>query len=152
MSDPPLPSLERPILLVGDRQVCLTERRVSTLPLREREIEIVCATGDRHTERWQGIPVSALLELMDPAPETTHLLVDSRDGHRVCVDVETALEGLLALARGGESLSATDGYETRFVATDAAGPRTTKGVEHIEAKTLTADVDPETYERSPSTD
>ncbi|TYL36683.1 molybdopterin-binding oxidoreductase [Natronococcus pandeyae] len=147
MRDPLLPSLDRPIHLVGDRQVTVTEADLVELPLRSREIEIVCATGDRYTERWQGIPIPELLDLMDPSPETTHLLVDSRDGHRVCIDVETALEGLLAVARDDDPLSTIGDYETRFVATGATGPRTVKGVAHIEAKTLAPDDDPETYER-----
>jgi DMSO/TMAO reductase YedYZ molybdopterin-dependent catalytic subunit len=150
MDDRARPSIGRPIRLVGSREVSITDAELCELPLRTREIEIVCATGDRYTERWRGVPVSALLDRMAPPPETTHLLVVSRDEYRACIDVETALEGIVAVARGDRPLSTAGDYETRFVAAGATGARTVKELERIEAKILAPGDDTDAYERPSS--
>ncbi|MFU8869396.1 molybdopterin-dependent oxidoreductase [Natronococcus sp.] len=147
MSDAAPRTLERPIRLVGTREMLLDGDDFAALEHRSREIEIVCATGDRFTERWRGVPIPALLESAAAPPETTHLLVDSRDGLRACVAVEDALEGLLAVAKGGRQLSETADYATRFVAPGVDGVRTVKGVARVEAATLAPGEDPESYER-----
>jgi DMSO/TMAO reductase YedYZ molybdopterin-dependent catalytic subunit len=147
MSDAATRALERPIRLVGTRTTTLDGTDLAALEHRSREIEIVCATGDRFTERWRGVPVPILLESAAAPPETTHLLVDSRDGLRACIAVEDALEGLLAVAKGGRPLSAAGDHATRFVAPGVDGVRTVKGVGRIEAATLAPGEDPESYER-----
>ncbi|ELY55168.1 molybdopterin-dependent oxidoreductase [Natronococcus jeotgali] len=147
MSVPPEPALERPIRLVGSRQRRLEGADLAALERTSREIEIVCATGDRFVERWRGVPIPSLLEVAEAPPETTHLLVDARDGLRACVPVETALEGLLAVAKGGRPLAEDGEYATRFVAPGVDGVRTVKGVARIETTALAPGVDPEDRER-----
>ncbi|AEH37307.1 molybdopterin-dependent oxidoreductase [Halopiger xanaduensis] len=141
-----VPSLSSSIRLVGEETTTVDGDSLASLPLQERECEIVCATGDRYTETWYGVPVLELLERASVPPETTHLLVVSGDGYRACVAVETALEGLLALGKNGRPLADASDYETRFVAVGADGPRTVKDVGRIEAMTLEPGEDPEAYE------
>lgn len=145
-----VPSPSSPIRLDGDgaEPVTVDAAALAALPLCERECEIVCATGDRYVETWQGVPTLELLELASVPPETTHLLVEAADGYRACVAVEMAIEGLLALGKNGEPFrDAPDaGYETRFVAADADGPRTVKDVARIEPLVLEPGEDPEAYE------
>jgi DMSO/TMAO reductase YedYZ molybdopterin-dependent catalytic subunit len=149
MCDGTCPSIGRPIRLIGSREASVTEAELFELPHRVRDVEIVCATGDRYTERWQGVPVTTLLDRMAPPPKTTHLLVVSRDGYRACIGIDTALDGLVAVDRGGRPLSTIGSYDTRFVAAGTAGSRTVKGVERIEARALAPGDNPDAYERLP---
>lgn len=147
MSAPSAPALERPIRLVGARERSLEATDLAALERTSREIEIVCATGDRFTARWSGVPIPALLEVAEAPPETTHLLVDSRDGLRACVPVEDVLEGLLAVAKEGRPLAEVGDCATRFVAPGIDGVRTVKNVARIETTALAPGVDPEDRER-----
>ncbi|GAB3666007.1 molybdopterin-dependent oxidoreductase [Halopiger thermotolerans] len=141
-----VPPLSSSIRIVGETETAIDGDALADCPLRERECEIVCATGDRYTETWYGVPVLELLERASVPPETTHLLVVSADGYRACVAVDTALEGLVALGKDGRPLADASDYETRFVAAGADGPRTVKDVARIEAVTLEPGEDPEAYE------
>lgn len=143
-----LPSLSSPIRIVGEETATVGADRLAALPMREREYEIVCSTGDRYTETWRGFPLFEVLEAAPTSlpPATTHLLVDSDDGHRACVAIGPALEGVLAVGKNGESLADTAGYDTRFVA-PVEGPRTVKGVSRLEAVALESGEDPQEYER-----
>lgn len=140
-------SLSSPIRVVGEECVTVLPDELADLPIRTREIEIVCDSGDRHTDRWQGVPVLALLDRASVPDETTHLLVESADGYRVCVDVEAALEGLVAFARNGDPLDAVADHESRFVSSGTAGPRTAKDVRRIETRSLSPGEDPNSYEQ-----
>ncbi|WP_265107934.1 molybdopterin-dependent oxidoreductase [Halosolutus halophilus] len=136
-------SLSSPIRIVAEEHVTV----LPDGPIRSREIEIVCDSGDRYTDRWQGVPVLDLLERASVPAETTHLLVESTDGYRVCVDVEAALAGLVAIARNGIPLAAAAEYESRFVSDATRGPRTVKDVRRIETRSLSPGEDPDAYER-----
>jgi len=140
------PSLSRPIELVTDGSTTLEGSTLSSLPTRERTLEIVCASGDRYVAAWEGVPIGPLLERASVPPETTHLTVESAVGYRVCVPIGRALEGLLAFARDGESLSTLEGFDTRFVAPGIGGPKAVKDVARLETATLPPSADPESYE------
>lgn len=142
------PTLEysTPITLQGEGTAELTADDLATLPTVESRFEIVCSSGDRYTETWQGAPVADVLEYVSLPEGTTHLLAESVDGYRICVDVLTALDGILAFYRTGEPLSEDGGYETRFVAKGIGGPRTAKDVTRIEALELSPEDDPHAYE------
>ena len=140
-------TLPLPLRIVGDDTVVLTPDDIANLPFRSREIEIVCNSGDRSTDRWQGVPVLDLLDRAGVPAETTHLLVASFDGYQVCIGVDAALDGLLAIGRNGTSLAEVAEYETRFVSSGTDGPRTVKAVDRIETRSLAPEEDPSTYER-----
>lgn len=139
-------TLSSPIELVADGTTSIDAATLSSLPTHEQELEIVCASGDRYTDTWRGVSVLDLLELASVPLETTHLLVESTDGYRVCVAIEPTLEGLLAFERNGKPLAAVADYETRFVSTGVDGPKTVKDVDRIETKALAPGEDPESYE------
>lgn len=139
-------SLERPISVTGTEPVELSPSTLEALPRRERRVEIACLSGDRACHSWCGVGVDDLLERAPIPDETTHLLVESTDGYRICVDVETALGGVLAFVRDGEPLSSVADHETRFVAAGVRGPRTVKDVVRLEALALSPGDDPESYE------
>ncbi len=140
------PVLSSPITVVGDDEVTVTGDDLAALPSRERAVRIDCNSGDHYTAVWRGVEVSALLELASVPGDTTHLLVESEDGYRVCVDVETALDALLAFFRDGRPLAEVADHESRFVAAGVDGPRTTKDVATLEAVALSPAEDPERLE------
>lgn len=109
--------------------------------LAERRCDTKCSSGDRFTGRWRGVAVADIL--VDVDPTATHLLVESADGFRVCVDVRDAIDGILALER----LDADPGTAMpRFVAPGISATRLVKDVARITTKRLDADEDPTEYD------
>lgn len=132
--------------VVGDAHLAFGRKSLSRMDHLERTCTVACASGDRTTARWFGVPVSALLSAAEVPEETTHVVVEGWDGYRVVVPVRVALSGLLALERDEEPLAETTPYATRFVAPDADGSRMVSGVRRIEATALDPADDPETLE------
>lgn len=124
--------------------VDLSEVDLERLETVERAVEIRCATGDRWTAHWRGTPVGALVEAVEIPPETTHLVFETTDGYRACLDVPTVLDGLLAVAMDGEPLDGTE--RPRLVCPGVEGIRTVKGVSEIVPATLSRGEDPEDLE------
>lgn len=134
------------ITVLGDERLSLSRKALVAFPTEERTVTIVCSSGARHTATWTGIPVIEILSAAEVPDETTHLVVESVDGYRICVDVFTALDGLLALFRDERPIAEQKPYETRFIAPDIDGARTVKAVAVLEARQLSAGTDPETLE------
>lgn len=112
--------------------------------LTERTIEIRCASGNRSTATWGGVPLRAVLERVPIPLETTHILVESSDGYQCCIDINTALNGLLALRRNGSALEGASG--PRFVSSSIDGIRTVKDVSKIETVFLAPNETPDEFE------
>ncbi|VTT85628.1 unknown [Halorubrum sp. DM2] len=124
--------------------ISLSEIDFSRLETVERAVEIRCATGDRWTADWRGTPVSAVVDRGAVPPETTHLTFETADGYRACLDVHTALDGVLAVAMDGEPLDAAE--RPRLVCPGIEGIRTVKGVSAVVPASLSRDGDPEELE------
>ncbi|MFD1647612.1 molybdopterin-dependent oxidoreductase [Haloarchaeobius litoreus] len=107
----------------------------------ERTLGYDCLSRGLVDATWRGVPVRDLVEAVGLPDETTHLLVESRDGHRGCVPIGTALDGLLALERDGEPLSGP-----RFLAPQIEGPRAVKDVARLEPVALAPHEDRTAYE------
>jgi len=116
------------------------------LPRVERRCTVVCATGERHTARWAGVPVTELLTEVGAPPGTTHVRLESRDGYRVCVPIRDALDGIVADTKEGAPLAERADYGTRFVAPGVDGERLVKGLRRLEALALAPDEDPDRLE------
>lgn len=110
----------------------------------ERSAAIRCASGHQPPTVWRGTPVAALIDAADPPPETTHLCFESDDGYRACLDLPTALESVLAVARDGTQIDVTD--NPRLVCPGIEGVRTVKGVSEITPVSLPRNEDPERLE------
>lgn len=134
------------IEVVGDRTVRLDADVLDSLPTTTKQVSVVCATGHREVATWTGVDVSALCEVVEAPPETTHVVVDSHDGYRMAVPIADALDGLLAFEKDGKPLSATASYVNRFVAPDVEGARDVKGVRRVEYHALEPSSDPDALE------
>ncbi|PHQ47007.1 hypothetical protein DJ68_04195 [Halorubrum sp. C3] len=141
-----LPSLSTPITVSGNRSLSLSGEALSMLPIETKTVTIKCASGTRNTATWAGIPVLELLSAADVSDETTHLVVESDGGYRMCVDIRAALDGLVAFFRDGTPILECEPYETRFITPGVDGARTVKAVALLEARHLSPSADPESVE------
>ncbi len=121
--------------------ISLSEFDLEEFETVERSATIRCATGHRSRATWRGTPVAALVEVVDLSLGTTHLCFESDDGYRACLDIHTALESMLAVARDGTALDA--GERPRLVSPGVEGVRTVKAVSEIDPVSLSRNEDPE---------
>lgn len=122
-----------PIQIIGTESKTLSDKEHESHSFKTQSVEIVCASGDRYTATWSGIPIADLLEEVKAPPTTTHIVVESVDGHQSCVAVDVALTGLLAFYRDGKALTNCAEYNSRFVAPNVDGARLTKAVHKVQA-------------------
>jgi DMSO/TMAO reductase YedYZ molybdopterin-dependent catalytic subunit len=130
-----------PPIVRGDVTIDLRGARTE-FDLTERRCEYVCASGNRFGGRWRGISLSELIAGSEIRDETTHLLVESDDGFRVCVAIFDLLDGILATER----LDSSDELP-RLIAPAIDGTRTIKRVARIEGRRLDPEDDSEDLER-----
>lgn len=114
-----------------------------------RTIEIRCASGDRTTATWNGVPIETVMDEEELPLDTTHLLVESRDGYRSCLPIREAIAGLLAFVR--ENPDGDTRPVRRLVAPGVDGARCVKDVDSMRPLRLEAGEDPSEYERTPQT-
>lgn len=137
-SDCPADAAPR-LTVVGTDQTAV---RLARRPTVERDCTVTCASGDRTTATWAGVPVTDLLSVVETPPETTHLRVVSDDGYAVCVAVGDALDALVALRRDGVRLADVEAYPARFVGPGVAGERCVKAPVRVETHALAGEDDP----------
>jgi DMSO/TMAO reductase YedYZ molybdopterin-dependent catalytic subunit len=139
-------AIESPVVVAGSEPIELTAARIEGFEVETQRIEVVCASGDRHTAAWTGVPVADLLAAAGVPDETTHVTVESLDEYRVAIPVAEALQGLLAYLKDGVPIGRENAYENRLVSGATEGARDIKGVHRIEPTTLSPSDDPETLE------
>jgi len=148
----PLVPSDLALTVVGRRARTLTAADLSTCAVTTYGEPFHCSSGREIAGRWVGVAVADLLDEADPAPNTTHLRLESRDGYRVCVPIRAALAGVLAFSRDDEPLDRPDGHGSRFVAPSVEGPRAVRDVARMEAVVLAPDEDPTDLETIGETD
>ena len=133
------------VLVAGRRQITLpaSPEAFELETLETATYTIDCATGDRETGEWRGVPLEALLERADAGPDATHLLVTGRDGYRVCLPLAETLDALVALERRDRP---ADVSLPRFIGAGLEGTRSVRDVERLDTVALGPDEDPEVYE------
>lgn len=141
------------VLVSGRRQISLpaSPAAFESESLETATYTIDCATGDRETGEWRGLPLETVLERADSGPDATHLLVTGRDGYRVCLPLVAALDALVALERRGRSSADADALP-RFVGAGLEGARSVRGVARLDTVALGPEEDPEVYEASSAGD
>ncbi|MFC7044682.1 molybdopterin-dependent oxidoreductase [Halobacteriaceae archaeon GCM10025711] len=134
------------ITVVGERTVTLDADAIADLPVAETDHLFRCASGRPIQSEWVGVDAWSLLEAAAVPDDTTHLVVESADGYRVCIPVGPALDGVVAFTRDGTPIGDDNPYSSRFVAPGVDGPHAAKGVARIEALALGPHDDPESLE------
>lgn len=131
--------------VTGTRQLVLspTPEKLGSFELETRNAAIDCSTGEREGGKWIGIPVSELLERIDPDDGTTHLLVSGVDGYRACLPIDDVLDAIVAIERTD---SETDRSLPRLVGDSIQGTRAIKRVQEISTLSLSRGEDPSEYE------
>jgi DMSO/TMAO reductase YedYZ molybdopterin-dependent catalytic subunit len=133
-----------PVKVVGERSIRLPPSlgAASNDAVTTVDVRMTCETGRVKAGTWRGLALEHALDEAAAPPETTHLLVTADDGHRVCIDLWTALDAVLAYERVDDDMAAPN----RLVGPDLAALRSIKAVATIEAIELPADATREEYE------
>jgi len=116
----------------------------SDAPRRTVRDSFLCASGERWTDEWRGVPVAWLLERAPGDGAATHLRIHGAGDHVACVSLAAAFDGVLAVERGADGLAPAD--RPRFVAPGIVAARTVKAVRRLELIALAPDEDAEAYE------
>ena len=123
----------RLVLRAGDRELRLSRAELLALEQRTEELPIACVEGWTTTQRWTGVPLAALADMMGAAA-ASELLVESlqpRGGFRQAT-LATAQFGneraLLALKVNGADLSMDHGFPARVIVPALPGVHNTKWV------------------------
>jgi len=106
-----------------DRPFSLTYEELLELPQIEADITLACVSNEVGGDlvgnaRWQGVPLSALLERAGVQPGGTQLIGRSVDGFTAGFPTVTALdvaEAMVAVGMNGEPLPAEHGFPARLV-------------------------------------
>lgn len=91
--------------------------------------DLHCATGPTSTgHEWYGIAATALLDLVPPAPEVTHVMAWAEYGYGANLRLGdfSADRTLLATHHNGESLTAEHGFPLRLVVPHLYGYKSPK--------------------------
>ncbi|MFB6195749.1 MAG: molybdopterin-dependent oxidoreductase [Haloplanus sp.] len=145
-SERPAPASGSPrITLVGDG-----ERVVGAGDWRDAPWETVtasfrCASGERWTGEWHGVPVEWYLDRAPGGDAATHLRIGSADGHVACVSLADAIRGVLAVGRRDDATLPVED-RPRFIAPGVVGARTVRSVRRLELVILDPDDHVEEYE------
>lgn len=111
--------------------------RTSDLPRTTCTCTVECASGERDTDAWTGVPIAALVEAADFPGGTTHLRAEA-DDFVAEIPIRAALDGLLAFDR---EVGDRTGLP-RLIADEVPGERLVKRARRIAAVELTPEDDP----------
>ncbi|MFJ7903600.1 sulfite oxidase-like oxidoreductase [Streptomyces sp. NPDC096198] len=97
--------------------------------------DLHCASGPTTLDHeWYGIPASAVLDLVPPAPGVTHVMAWAEYGYTTNLRLSdfTAPGTLLATHHNGEPLTAEHGFPLRLVVPHLYGYKSAKWLRAIE--------------------
>jgi DMSO/TMAO reductase YedYZ molybdopterin-dependent catalytic subunit len=102
----------------GGEDRCLTFEQLQRLPRVTVVADLHCVTKFTMLDvEWCGIPTSAVLETVPPAPDVTHVMVWAEYGYSANLALAdfAATSCLFATHRGGEPLTPEHGWPLRLV-------------------------------------
>ncbi|MFJ9896096.1 molybdopterin-dependent oxidoreductase [Streptomyces sp. NPDC091280] len=108
---------------------------LAPLPHVTAVADLHCASGPTSTDHeWYGIPATALLDLVPPAPEVTHVMAWAEYGYSANLRLAdfTAVQTLLATHHNGEPLTAEHGFPLRLVVPHLYGYKSPKWLRAVE--------------------
>ncbi len=103
------------------------------LPRERHSYALTCITGWSSMRAWQGVPLSALLEMARPSSPNATLRLTSADGHSVTLDPSRyQLPGaIVATHVSGIPLSHDHGFPARLMLPEATGVDNVKWLTEI---------------------
>lgn len=118
-----------------ERALRLAWRDVAALPRVTRTADLHGATGwSARGLRWEGVPLSAIVEACRPHPAARFLMARDRDGYCASLPLEALdpEQTLLALALDGAPLSAAHGAPLRLVVPERYAWKSVKWLRRLE--------------------
>ena len=101
-----------------DEEKRLTYDEFMALPQVTRTSDIHCVTGwSKFDNTWEGVPATAVLELVRVRPEAKHVMVHAENGYTANIPLEDFLEDdvLFAHRHNGAPLTPEHGWPLRLV-------------------------------------
>jgi DMSO/TMAO reductase YedYZ molybdopterin-dependent catalytic subunit len=108
---------------IVDRPISLTYAELMAMPQIEADVTLSCVSNEVGGDlvgnaRWQGVPLSAVLEKARLRDDATQVIGRSVDGFTAGFPTDVALDGreaMIAVAMNGEPLPAKHGFPARLV-------------------------------------
>ena len=113
-----------------ERSIALAE--LTGIGSSETNAVLDCTSGWVMETTWQGVPLSAVLDLAAPNPDAHTVTVRSVTGWFARMPLEEARRAFLATGVAGQPLPAPNGAPLRLVAPDRRGLEWVKWVDEIE--------------------
>jgi len=101
-----------------ENPVTLSHEQFKQLPTKEITADIHCVTAwSRLGDRWTGVPIQALLELVKPKPEAHYVMAHCEYGYTTSVPLEVLDDDDVLLCTGwnGQDLSVEHGWPLRLL-------------------------------------
>ncbi|MFE4454080.1 molybdopterin-dependent oxidoreductase [Streptomyces sp. NPDC056796] len=117
------------------REQVWTLGELGALPHVTVTADLHCATGPTSTDHeWYGIPAGAVLDLVPPAPDVTHVMAWAEYGYAANLRLRdfATPRTLLATHHNGESLTAEHGFPLRLVVPHLYGYKSAKWLRAVE--------------------
>ena len=118
---------------------CLTWGEFELLPRATRIADFHCVTKFSVLDNtWTGIPTSAVLQAVPPAPDVTHVMVWAEYGYSANLRLADFADAraLFATHRDGEPLTPDHGFPVRLIVPHLyawKGPKWARGIEYLTA-------------------
>jgi DMSO/TMAO reductase YedYZ molybdopterin-dependent catalytic subunit len=100
------------------RPLRLTWDEFTRLPMKQVTADMHCVTRwSRFDVRWEGVPFTEVMQLIDAKPEAKYVMVLAEQGYTSNVPLANLLHPttLFALKHNGEPLTGEHGYPVRLV-------------------------------------
>ena len=121
-----------------EHPVTLDWAALQALPQASRVSDIHCVTTwSRYDNQWNGVPVRALLDLVQPKAEAGHVLLHSYDGYTTNLDLHdfASPDAILAHSWSGAPLTEAHGAPLRLVVPHLYFWKSPKWLARIEFRT-----------------
>ena len=124
------------------------EATLEGLPHHTRHVAFQCGSGSTIEGEWTGVALLDLLDAADAPEDTTHVLVESTDDTRVCVELRDLPGAMLAFEARRDGQPTEDGLP-RLVGERLGSTRAVKDVRTVRTVGLAPEEDPQTLEHLP---
>ena len=118
-----------------EKPLRLTWDEFTRLPMKAVTADMHCVTRwSRFDVRWEGVPFTEVMKLIDAKPEAKYVMVLAEQGYTANVPLENLMHPttLFALKHNGEPLPPEHGYPVRLVVPELYAWKSVKWVRGLE--------------------